>query len=125
MGVSKYKKQDNSIEQIMLYLKYSYLLFIFVSNLQFTQNSLNVIWFVRCMYGLFCRLPCLVAYTFNIAWVGRYRSVTPVEQLRRQLSVRFYSNWCYTWSRFCLLAKKNRLASNWHSKLLNIIKSVP
>ena len=67
----------------------------------------------------------LLLYKFNIIWVDRYLCVLPVNQLRKQLGVTFYCNsWCYTLSVFGVLSKKNKLALNIVSKLLNI-KSLP
>ena len=67
-----------------------------------------------------CWIPSL--YKFNIEWVGRYPSLTPVDQLRMKLGMKSYSSWYYTSSEFVVLAKKNRFALNMHLKLLNIIK---
>ena len=38
--------------------------------------------------------------------MGRYLSVTPVDQLRRQMGVRFYSTWYYIRPRVGILARK-------------------
>ena len=49
--------------------------------------------------------------------VGKYISVTPVNQVKRQLGVRFYWSSSYTWSGFCALSKKNRFSLNMNSVL--------
>ena len=48
--------------------------------------------------------------------MGRYLSVTPVDQQRRQLGVRSYSRWYYSRSGVGVLARRNRLALNIHLK---------
>ena len=48
---------------------------------------------------------------------GKYLSVTPVNQLQRQLSVRFFPIWYFTWPRVGILARENRLVMNWYSFL--------
>ena len=44
-------------------------------------------------------------------------SVTPVNQLKRQLGVRLFYRWYYTWPGVGILARKSRLVRNWYSFL--------
>lgn len=109
---------------VSFYLKYSNLLFNFISNQHFIQNStytneslINlirqlVLW--TCFFVL-CLLSPL--YMLNIAYVDRYLSVTSINQPWRQLDVRSYSSQCSTLSGFGVLAKKIRLVLNMHAEL--------
>ena len=49
--------------------------------------------------------------TCNIC-MSRYLSITPIDQLRRQLGVRFYSIWYYTRAGVGILARKSGLVLN-------------
>ena len=51
----------------------------------------------------------------------RYHLVTPVDQLQMQLGVWFYSKWYYTWPGVGVLARKNSLALNLHSKQIPLL----
>ena len=60
----------------------------------------------------------LLAYTSILVeyCMGRYHLVTPVNQLRRELGMWFYSKWYYTRPGVGVLARNNTLALNLHSK---------
>ena len=61
-------------------------------------------------------LPC----EFNIERayiVILCNTVTPVDQLQRQMGVRFISTWYYTRPGVGILARKNSLVMNWYSFL--------
>ena len=47
--------------------------------------------------------------------MGRYLSVTPVDQLQWQLAVRFYSTWYHIQPGVGILAWKSGLALNLHA----------
>ena len=47
--------------------------------------------------------------------MGRYLSITPVDQLRQQLDVRFDSTWYYIRPEIGILARKSGLALNLHA----------
>ena len=62
-----------------------------------------------CTFNAVCvHVTCTVVTVHAICegLVDRYLSVTPVNQLQRQLGVRSFSSWCYTWSGFDGLPKK-------------------
>ena len=96
------------VEVSLKFKNYKLLGFRMLQNL---QSCLSMLYWCSCS----CYL--------NIEWVGRCLSVTPVNQLQRQLGVRTCSRWCCTWSGFDVFAKKNRLALNVHLELLYIIES--
>ena len=54
--------------------------------------------------------------------MGRYPSVTPLDQLWQQLGVRFYSMWYYIRSGVSILARKKEL--NWISMLCQATNSI-
>ena len=49
--------------------------------------------------------------------MSRYLSETPIDQLWRQLGVKFYSMWCYIWPGVSILARKKWLTLNFHALL--------
>ena len=50
--------------------------------------------------------------------MGRYLSITLIDQLRQQLDVRFYSTWYYIRPEVGILARKSGLALNLHALLV-------
>ena len=122
--------QNNSIEQTLLYLKYSKLLiFIFihspfkipVTQMAYKNDLINMIKLVSSIsttysidfFPVFYLCPPLTK--FQIKLVRKHLFGTPVKQPWMRLDVKSYSSWCYSWWEFSVLAKKNRLALTIHS----------
>ena len=119
----KYFRQIYGNRTTLLSKSYFTFKFIIYYNSSHINGDLpNVTRFVHFASKIyFAYLFCcdLLASVFVQVWfesIGRYLSVTQVDQLQlqMQMSGKSYSSWCYTWSGFIEPAKKNKLAPKMH-----------